>query len=146
MEYSVENQWGLTTQTKSVQNGWLMISSGMTTYPLYIGEYNDPSTGNPCKATRIWWNDRGNLNTAQMTQLIEFWMIIIIIIRQKSWVYPNESNVSNGLSLDDFFRYPPCQETIGTLYLFSVFYRGKRSSKNGESTQIETETATKMVV
>ena len=36
------------------------------TYPLYIGEYKNPSEGSRTKPTKVQWNERGIFNTAHI--------------------------------------------------------------------------------
>ena len=76
-----------------INDGWLMLGWGITAYsdPIYwgylgiiyqhigdcivigihypscTGDYNTPRMGNLYKPTRIKWNDRGSLNTAQLS-------------------------------------------------------------------------------
>ena len=35
-----------------IHDGWLMVSWGMKYYPLYIGDCNNPRTGNPARNQR----------------------------------------------------------------------------------------------
>ena len=63
-----ESAW-LPGQMSNVQNPcWLMILGFLgDSTTKYIGDCNDPRTGNPYNPTRIKWNNRGILNTAQIS-------------------------------------------------------------------------------